>query len=75
MDVFLKAFPPRLLFGVVFAWFVAVTPSFADPDDGSYPAHYFIILLLIYALHQVRGENGNFFHQGDRAVDFVEQVY
>ena len=53
MDVFLKAFPCRLLMGLVFALVVYITPSFKN-SDGSFPVHYYGLVLFVYALHQVR---------------------
>ena len=53
MDVFLKAFPCRLLMGLVFAFVVYITPSFKN-SDGSFPVHFYGLVLFVYALHQVR---------------------
>ena len=55
MDVFLKAFPCRLLMGLVFALVVYITPSFKN-SDGSFPVHYYGLVLFVYALHQVHKE-------------------
>ncbi|CAL4068315.1 unnamed protein product, partial [Meganyctiphanes norvegica] len=52
MDVFLKAMPIRLLFGLIFAGLVWITPYFKDAD-GVYPFHYYIIIVIIYLIHQV----------------------
>ena len=52
MDVFLKAFPCRLFMGLVFAGIVYVTPQF-KLDDGTFPLHYYLLVVFIYALHQV----------------------
>lgn len=65
MDVYLKAIPPRLLFGLVYAWFVWVTPTFADAD-GQFPAYYYVLVCLIFALHQV-----GYFHLSKRADRFI----
>ncbi len=38
--------------GAVFALVVHLTPSFRSPH-GDFPASYFVLLLAVYALHQV----------------------
>jgi len=52
MNVYLKAYPYRLVFGIVLAIFVWITPIFND--NGEMPFHYYCILLGIYAFYQVR---------------------
>ena len=52
MDVYLKAFPCRLLMGLVFAAVVYITPNF-KLEDGSFPMYYYGMVLFVYALHQV----------------------
>ena len=52
MDVYLKAFPCRLLMGLVFALVVHITPNFKS-SDGSFPLYYYGLVLFVYALHQV----------------------
>ncbi|CAK8675913.1 unnamed protein product [Clavelina lepadiformis] len=52
MDVFLNALKFRLLFTVLFALTIHFTPSFKQ-EDGSYPYHYFAIILVVYCFHQV----------------------
>nr|CAG4640790.1 EOG090X04K8 [Eulimnadia texana] len=52
MEVFLKAMPPRLLFGAIYAGLLWVTPLF-KLGDGQYPWYYYGIVLIIYAVHQV----------------------
>ena len=52
MDVYLKAFPCRLLMGLVFAAVVYITPNF-KLEDGSFPIYYYGMVLFVYALHQV----------------------
>ncbi|KAK7067304.1 hypothetical protein SK128_003163 [Halocaridina rubra] len=42
----------RLIFGLVFAGLVWMTPSF-KLGDGSYPLHYYCIIVVVYLLHQV----------------------
>ena len=53
MDLYLKAFPCRLLMGLVFALVVHITPGFMN-SDGSFPLYYYGLVLFVYALHQVR---------------------
>ena len=57
MDVYLKAFPCRLLMGLVFALVVHITPDFMN-SDGSFPLYYYGLLLFVYALHQVSKKRG-----------------
>ncbi|XP_044727688.1 acetyl-coenzyme A transporter 1 [Chrysoperla carnea] len=51
MDVYVKAIPPRLLFGFVAMALVWVTPYVIV--DGHIPIYFFVIILLIYACHQI----------------------
>ncbi|KAM9801170.1 acetyl-coenzyme A transporter 1 [Neosynchiropus ocellatus] len=51
LDVFYKAFPFRLIIGLLFALLVWWTPSVKH--DGGFPVYYFAIVLLSYAVHQV----------------------
>ncbi|KAM4627257.1 acetyl-coenzyme A transporter 1 isoform 1-T2 [Polymixia lowei] len=51
LDVFYKAFPFRLLIGLGYAPLVWWTPSVKE--EGGFPAYYYAIVLLSYALHQV----------------------
>ena len=54
MNVFLKAMPIRLIFGLIFAAFVYYTPHFADPEDKtSFPWYYYGFIVVIFAIHQV----------------------
>ena len=53
MNVYLYAFPCRLLIGLVLAGLVYVTPNF-KLEDSSFPVYYYGLVLFIYALHQVR---------------------
>ena len=53
MNVYLYAFPCRLLIGLVLAGLVYVTPNF-KLEDESFPVYYYGLVLFIYALHQVR---------------------
>merc|ERR1719433_499101 len=52
MDVFLKAIPARLVLCVVMAGLVAATPGF-QLEDGSFPLHYYALLIFIYGVYQV----------------------
>jgi len=52
MEVYLKAIPYRLMFGLVYAGLVWITPSFKG-QDGQFPFYYYLLVLVIYALHQI----------------------
>lgn len=52
LDVFIKAYPYRLLFGLIFPLTIYLTPSF-KLEDGTFPFHYYTILVIIYGLHQI----------------------
>nr|CAG4644720.1 EOG090X04K8 [Leptodora kindtii] len=52
MQVFLKAIPYRLMFGLVYMALVWMTPAFKG-DDDQFPFYYYLIVLIIYAVHQV----------------------
>ncbi|XP_061097641.1 acetyl-coenzyme A transporter 1-like [Conger conger] len=51
LDVFYRAFPFRLLMGLVYALLVWWTPSVKQ--EGGFPVYYYAVVLLIYAIHQV----------------------
>ncbi|XP_031783669.1 acetyl-coenzyme A transporter 1 [Nasonia vitripennis] len=51
MDIYLKAMPYRLMFGLVAAFLVWITPQFVR--HGEVPAYYFVLLVVLYLLHQV----------------------
>nr|XP_057935729.1 acetyl-coenzyme A transporter 1 [Doryrhamphus excisus]XP_057935730.1 acetyl-coenzyme A transporter 1 [Doryrhamphus excisus] len=51
LDIFYKAFPFRLIIGLVFAVLVWWTPSVRQ-EEG-FPVYYYGVVLLGYALHQV----------------------
>ncbi|XP_049809604.1 acetyl-coenzyme A transporter 1 [Schistocerca nitens] len=51
MDVYLTAIPYRLLCGLIAALLVWITPSFVH--DGSIPIHYYVMVIIVYGLHQV----------------------
>ncbi len=52
LDVWLKAMAPRLIIGLGFAGIVYATPSFMQAD-GSFPAHYYGFIVLVYFFHQI----------------------
>ena len=52
MNIYLRAIPPRLLMGLAFMGVVMVTPSFAQ-EDGSFPLHYYALIVAIFIVHQV----------------------
>uniref|UniRef100_T1IYX5 Major facilitator superfamily (MFS) profile domain-containing protein n=1 Tax=Strigamia maritima TaxID=126957 RepID=T1IYX5_STRMM len=52
MNVYMKAIPYRLLFGLVAAALVWWTPIM-HLGGGEFPTSYYVILLLFYACHQV----------------------
>lgn len=52
LDVFIKAYPIRLLFGFVSVFLVYWT-SIAKEADGSFPFYYYGVLLLVYFAHQL----------------------
>ena len=74
MDVYLKAFPCRLLMGLVFALVVHITPDFMN-SDGSFPLYYYGLLLFVYALHQVSKKRGQIIQkspqQNERHFNFT----
>lgn len=41
------------MFGFVYAGLIWITPWFQNPD-GQFPFYYYMMVLIIYALHQVR---------------------
>ena len=51
MDVYIMAMPYRLAFGLVAAFLVWVTPYVVS--GGQVPAYYFVILIVLYLIHQV----------------------
>lgn len=52
LDVLIKAYPYRLLFGIIFPLFVWITPSM-QLSVGEYPYYYYVLVLLFFGLHQV----------------------
>uniref|UniRef100_A0A9L0S635 Acetyl-coenzyme A transporter 1 n=1 Tax=Equus caballus TaxID=9796 RepID=A0A9L0S635_HORSE len=51
LNIFYKAMPYRLLLGLEYALLVWWTPKVEH--QGGFPAYYYIVVLLSYALHQV----------------------
>ncbi|KAI1883305.1 hypothetical protein AGOR_G00243830 [Albula goreensis] len=51
LDIFYRAFPFRLLMGLVYALLVWWTPSVKE--EGGFPLYYYAVVLLAYAAHQV----------------------
>lgn len=49
----------RLMFGIVYAGLVWVTPRFQN-EDGQFPFYYYAIVIVIYAVHQVFTKNLRF---------------
>uniref|UniRef100_A0A6G1SH95 Acetyl-coenzyme A transporter 1 n=1 Tax=Aceria tosichella TaxID=561515 RepID=A0A6G1SH95_9ACAR len=52
LDLFVKAYPYRLLFGILFPLIVYWTPM-VKLADGTFPTYYYVVLVFVYALHQV----------------------
>ncbi|OQR66711.1 acetyl-coenzyme A transporter 1-like [Tropilaelaps mercedesae] len=49
LDVYVKAYIPRLLFGLVFALLVKWTSHF----EGVFPFYYYAVIVVVYSVHQV----------------------
>lgn len=52
LDLLIKAYPYRLLFGLIFPLVVYWTPT-VKLADGTFPFYYYCSLIFIYALHQI----------------------
>lgn len=52
LDLLIYAYPFRLLFGLIFPVVVYWTPMVKLSDD-TFPMYYYLILIIIYAVHQV----------------------
>lgn len=52
LDLLIKAYPYRLIFGFIFPLVVYVTPFFRSAA-GIFPLHYYVLLILVYGLHQI----------------------
>jgi PAT family acetyl-CoA transporter-like MFS transporter 1 len=53
LNVFLKAYPIRLAFGVVFMFLLRWTKHLNDASSSGLPFYYFIVITVIYGMHQV----------------------
>lgn len=52
LDIFIKAYPYRLMFGLIFPLVYYLTPSM-KLSDGTLPYHYYFMLFVVYGLHQI----------------------
>lgn len=52
LDLLLKAYPFRLYFGIIFPLVVYWT-STVKLADGTFPIYYYVVLLIVYGLHQI----------------------
>lgn len=52
LNVFLWAYPYRIVMGLIFAALVYYTPSFMQ-EDGEYPYSYYVIWIIAYYFHQI----------------------
>ena len=52
LDLFVIFYPYRLVFGLIIAATVWLT-SIIKLADGTFPAYYYVVLLLVYATHQI----------------------
>lgn len=55
MDVFLKAYTPRVFMGVVFAAIIWWTAQIGD--NGQFPFYYYVVIIISFLIHQVRSES------------------
>jgi PAT family acetyl-CoA transporter-like MFS transporter 1 len=53
LDVFLRAIPFRLLFGLVFVCCVWWANNVRQPGEEAFPWYFYLGILLVYAVHQV----------------------
>ncbi|GAB6018417.1 hypothetical protein CHUAL_000132 [Chamberlinius hualienensis] len=53
LNVMVKAYPFRLLFGLFYPLLVSTTSLMKTASSGEFPYYYYIIVLVCYALHQV----------------------
>uniref|UniRef100_A0A915L4Z3 Acetyl-coenzyme A transporter 1 n=1 Tax=Romanomermis culicivorax TaxID=13658 RepID=A0A915L4Z3_ROMCU len=51
LNVYIKAYPYRIILGLFFMLLVYWTPSFQQ-TDGHYPVSYYLIIIFAYCLHQ-----------------------
>jgi hypothetical protein len=52
MDVYMKAYGPRVIMGIFFAGIIWWTSQFGK--GGEFPIYYYVILIAIFLMHQVR---------------------
>uniref|UniRef100_A0A131YNZ3 MFS transporter, PAT family, solute carrier family 33 (Acetyl-CoA transporter), member 1 n=1 Tax=Rhipicephalus appendiculatus TaxID=34631 RepID=A0A131YNZ3_RHIAP len=52
LNVYFKAYPYRLLLGLVFMILVHWTYRVKNPD-GTFPLYYYVVIVLVYAVYQV----------------------
>lgn len=52
LDLLVRTYPFRLLFGLIFPLIVYWTPT-VKLDDGTFPIYYYVVLLVVYGLHQI----------------------
>ncbi|XP_017487205.1 PREDICTED: acetyl-coenzyme A transporter 1-like [Rhagoletis zephyria] len=52
LDVFIKAYPYRLSFGVVFALILWWT-RYLHATSGTFPQYYYLVIIFFYGLHQI----------------------
>lgn len=52
LDLLIKAYPWRLMFGLIFPLVVYWTPS-VKLEDETFPFYYYLVLLVVYGLHQI----------------------
>ena len=57
LDVSLNAMPFRLLMSVVFCLCVWWAHHVRAPGEQDFPMYFYLVLLLFYALHQVKYKN------------------
>jgi len=53
LQIFLRAMPYRLMFGIIAAGLVWITPKLVSNAADGLPVSYIALLLVCYALHQV----------------------
>jgi len=52
MEVYIKAYPYRIVFGLVASFIVWLTP-YTFTNTGEVPAYYYVMILVNYAFYQV----------------------
>ncbi|PSN49381.1 Acetyl-coenzyme A transporter 1 [Blattella germanica] len=56
MNIYITAFPYRLLCGIIAAALVWLTPFVVY--DGQIPAYYYVVIIVVYSLHQICTKGG-----------------